>query len=40
MDRKKFEKLVSTNNAVPLPDGWMVFNDLEMFNLNTHKSVL
>ena len=39
MDKKLFEKLVSTNNAVPLPEGWMVFNDLEVFNLKTHESV-
>lgn len=39
MDRIKFEKLVTTNNAVPLTGGWMVFNDLEMFNLNTRISV-
>ena len=36
MERKKFEQLVTTNNAVPLTGGWMVFNDLEMFNLSAN----
>ncbi len=34
-----FKEYLKNNNAIPLTREWLVFNDLELFNLNTRESI-
>lgn len=40
MEIAKFKALLKGNNAIRLDDNWIVFNDLELYNLNTGKSII
>ncbi|WP_072682816.1 hypothetical protein [Holdemania sp. Marseille-P2844] len=40
METAKFRALLKGNNAIRLDDNWIVFNDLELYNLNTGKSIV
>ena len=40
MEIAKFKALLKGNNAIRLDDNWIVFNDLELYNLSTGESIM